>query len=281
MTLTSLFASTGTAGISWLAIADAVGKASILLGAAGLTSLALRRGSASARHLVWTLALVGALIVPVLSLALPRWTVPVVAIPAAAMPRSLTEPATLEPAAAAPAPPRRAGRSSSSLPTPTTGVAAVTPSTAAPAGFPLGGVRWQTVALTLWIVGFAAILARLVAGLIGVQWLSRRTEIVTDAPWLPLARALAADLGVTPRVVFLRSPRATMPMAWGIVKPAVLMPADADEWPVERLRIVLLHELAHVSRRDCLTHLLAQAACAVYWFHPLAWMAARRAAQRA
>ena len=65
-------------------------------------------------------------------------------------------------------------------------------------------------------------------------------RVVIDASWLPLARRLAADLGVSPRVTFLRSPRATMPMAWGILRPAVLMPADADGWPIERLRIVLL-----------------------------------------
>src|SRR6476659_9482227 len=83
MTLTSLLAPASAAGLPWLAVADAVGKVSILLGAAGLTSLALRRGSASARHLVWTLALAGALLVPALSLALPKWRVPVVSIPAA------------------------------------------------------------------------------------------------------------------------------------------------------------------------------------------------------
>src|SRR5204863_8842 len=106
-------------------------------------------------------------------------------------------------------------------------------------------------------------------------WLSRRTPVVSDAPWSAQAQQLAAGLGLS-RVRFLRTGASTMPMAWGIFRSSVLMPAEADTWPAHRLRVVLLHELAHVKRRDCVTHLVAQIACAAYWFNPLVWMAARR-----
>ena len=67
---------------SWIPVADAIAKASLLFGAAGLVSFVLRRRSAAARHMIWTLALVGVLVLPVLSIALPRWQLPILTLKA-------------------------------------------------------------------------------------------------------------------------------------------------------------------------------------------------------
>ena len=45
-------------------------------------------------------------------------------------------------------------------------------------------------------------------------------------------------------------------------------------------RAVLLHELAHIRRRDCLVHWMTQIARGLYWFHPLVWIASRRIVAR-
>src|SRR6185369_5567381 len=63
---------------------------------------------------------------------------------------------------------------------------------------------------------------------------------------------------------------------WGTLRPKILLPAEARTWTDERRRIVLLHELAHVARRDSLGRAAATIVCALYWFHPASWYAARR-----
>ena len=65
-------------------------------------------------------------------------------------------------------------------------------------------------------------------------------------------------------------------MTCGFTRPAILLPCAALHWGPARMRVVLLHELAHIRRRDCLVHCLAQAALALHWCNPLMWMALAR-----
>src|SRR5690606_23535039 len=85
----------------------------------------------------------------------------------------------------------------------------------------------------------------------------------------------ARRLGIRRRVrLRLLGPDA-VPMTWGVFRPVIMLPAGSMTWPGGRLRAVLLHELAHVARLDVLAHAAARLACAVFWFHPGIWYAAR------
>ncbi len=64
----------------WLPAVDALIKVTLVLGVASVAALVLGRASAAMRHLVWTLALTSALVLPVLSVALPRWQLPIVTL---------------------------------------------------------------------------------------------------------------------------------------------------------------------------------------------------------
>src|SRR4051794_9631640 len=82
-------------------VADAVAKASVILALAALAAASLRRASASARHFVWTLGLLSALAAPILTVALPRWELPIVRV---TVPADAPAPAITHPDATAKAP---------------------------------------------------------------------------------------------------------------------------------------------------------------------------------
>ena len=65
-----------------------------------------------------------------------------------------------------------------------------------------------------------------------------------------------------------------VPMTFGLLSPVILLPSDASPGPTTGR--VLVHEMSHIRRLDGLMLLIARAACAVYWFHPLVWLGARR-----
>jgi membrane carboxypeptidase/penicillin-binding protein len=66
------------------------------------------------------------------------------------------------------------------------------------------------------------------------------------------------------------------PAVTGLFRATIVVPHRALDWPLERCRLVLVHELAHVRRRDVLVQAIADFACALHWCNPLVWICARR-----
>src|SRR5213596_943661 len=257
-------------------LADAFLKATVILILAGVVTLLLRRSAASLRHLVWTLACGAVVVLPLASALLPNWRV-------AGWPR-LDVPVAFDLNEM----PQHRGRDVTPAPTATSSAApstavARTPSPTPPATTTdVGSMRWRitpnwtTLIFPVWLSGVAAVLILLAVGLARIAWLDRITAPVRDERWLLLVEELSLELGLARHVRLRQASGPAMPMTWGIRRPTILIPADADEWSAERRRDVLLHELAHVKRHDFLTQLVARVGCAAYWFHPLVWLAATR-----
>jgi len=259
--------------MSWLAFGLTVFvKGSLILCLAAVVNLALRGASASIRHLVWTVAFVAVVVLPVASLSLPGWQVPVVA--------RIVQPAaeTLVPVLDE-APQRRVTQAlreeRAAFPAPRAGAV---PSSLSPVSVD-ASMSWPDVAVIVWLGGLFLVALRLVVGLAAVRLEVRRAKEVTDEGWIGLLRDLVRRIGLGKDVRLLQTHRSMVPAASGFVYPKVLLPAGADEWSVDCRRGVLLHELGHVKRGDCWTQILIQLACAAYWWNPLAWYAARKLRQ--
>ena len=268
---------------------DTALKGSFLIAAAAIAAYVLRNRAASARHAAWSAAVIGHIALPVLTLLAPQWRLPV-----------LPAPPWLDVAAVAPAAPAAISLPSSSRsnspefsqsPAVTSPIPAAVGSTQksadakAEAGGPTtppsandSAQHWPIISLLgfFWILGATFVLVRLAFGTWRVGRLAKNGDRVDDGEWLSLTQRLANRLNITRPLTLLRGESLAVPVTWGVVYPAVLLPPDADQWPEARRRFVLVHEMAHVKRFDALTQLLAQFAIAILWFDPLIWLAAHR-----
>ncbi|HEV2818743.1 MAG TPA: M56 family metallopeptidase, partial [Allosphingosinicella sp.] len=226
---------------------DLLVRSSLLLAMIWLAAEAVRQagGSAAMRHLVWLLGFAALPLLPLLAIVMPPLLLPI-------LPEAAPAPAMTAPAFAAAAAAGSGGTAPASGP----GLGAV--------------VRWLYFAVAAGLAG------RLALGHFLLARLWRRARPAGDAHWAALTAGLAGALGISRPVALRIAADPAMPMTWGTLRPKILLPAEARTWSDERRRIVLLHELAHVSRRDSLSRSAATIVCALYWFHPAAWYAARR-----
>ncbi len=281
------------------ALVDTCAKASLLFVVTALAAFLLRSRSAAVRHRLWCLGFCGALALPVLSLILPQWRLPLLPAPrvVAASPQAeqrAERPSAQQPVSGRESPPlaeREPPRITPDEPSaqaladgthraggPVVSVEGSLSETAAlPGSVPdsrlspaLAVPVWL---LGMWLAGMLITMLPLSLGLMANWWTLKCSRHVRASHWIRLAGELATKLGLARRVTLLETRKGVMPMTWGVLRPVVLLPSESNGWNDARRRVVLLHELAHVKRLDVLFQLIARLACALYWFHPLAWYA--------
>jgi beta-lactamase regulating signal transducer with metallopeptidase domain len=150
------------------------------------------------------------------------------------------------------------------------------------AGAAMQVVRSEIVLPGIWAVGIFAVwisiaalaTVRIVVGL----WKLRRLRNGA----VPLAVSsvpseVVAQFQSPRRVMVCSSPAVTVPTAIGFFKPVILIPdwvlRDLSE---EELKVILLHEFAHLQRFDDWTNLTQKLVRTVFFFHPAVWWIEKR-----
>lgn len=284
-------------------------RVSVLIALAWGAARLLRGRSAALRHLIWSSAAIGALVLAaaapfaptVETTLLPVWQnctlqispvhieLPMCGADDRARGPAWTPPADRDRAeSSAPAGSRTDGaRSSGSEPAAGAGASG---RTARDAGGQAEGVMpaavsgifggaspspW-TLVVGIWAAGALAVLLMVLLERLSVRRLTRSSREARGHGLLAEARELARELDLRDEIDLRLSPTADSPLSWGLWRPRIVLPANAEEWPEDDRKAALLHELGHARRRDVFTQTLAAVSCALLWFHPLVWLAATR-----
>jgi len=138
-------------------------------------------------------------------------------------------------------------------------------------------------AVGCWLAGALFTFGRFAFGYIILLVRARRINDIPEAEWCIAAQEAARKLQISDEIKLLQSSENYAPAVWGFRVPLVLLPTLTG-WSRERRLVILLHEFAHIKRKDSRTLLIQQIVAAIYWFHPivrLSLTAARRTCEHA
>lgn len=258
-------------------------KLTLILALGVLAAAIFRSASPSLRHLILFASIASCVVLPLVIWMSPQWNV-------AVLPRSLST-------ALSPANGQSSGLNSEhGQSNPLADSRALNRTTNTPPGTPgfastgrvidagntqsLSGARRALATLPVfplvWLVGFIAVIGWLVIGRLRLRRIGSTSWPLNDSDWTTILDDERRNAGVEKHILLGSSSVVSTPLTWGWRTPVILLPEDALDWPDVHRRIVLRHELAHVARGDSFSQTAAGFVCALYWFHPLVWIAERR-----
>jgi beta-lactamase regulating signal transducer with metallopeptidase domain len=238
-----------------LTLATLALRITLILGVVGIINSGRRRSSAGSRHWLWMLALAGVSILPLTARVTPPLRVvpwnratEIAAPSVTARQSTLTAPELVSDERNVPA--------VTSPVIPDVTIAAIQPVSSS--------IDVSIAIAAIWILGTLLLIGRLIHAHVIARRVLRNSYLTKERPVesVPIRFSTEVD----------------MPFTYGLVKPVIILPADADLWSASQMKATLTHEVAHAKRGDGLALLVTQCVVALYWWHPVVWIAARAAA---
>lgn len=214
---------------------DWTSRASVLIALAGVIAVLARRRSAATKNLIWRVALVAVVLLP-LGRIEPKISAPSPLPSASATVMSVFDKGLANPVA-------QKSRTSNAQDPPVS-------SDAEP------NVDWSAIFGGIYAAGALLLLLRWSAGHLRIRRMAHHALTLPQYDGT-VRRSSTSELAV--------------PVTFGLLSPVILLPAESEDWPCERVEAALLHERAHIARRDWAWQCLVFAFNTIHWFNPLFW----------
>jgi beta-lactamase regulating signal transducer with metallopeptidase domain len=138
-------------------------------------------------------------------------------------------------------------------------------------------IQWRVWIFAAWVAGIIVLASRVAQVCWGLSRTIRMLSVVSDQAMMRAVQSCAASLRLRRIPVVLAGENVTTPAVVGLFRPKLLLPSHVLELCDPReIRLIILHELAHLKRHDIAGNWLIAVASIVHWFNPIVWLAAAR-----
>lgn len=138
---------------------------------------------------------------------------------------------------------------------------------------PASGYNWPLFMVLIWVAGVFVASFRVIIGRFRLSFLQRDVDMPMIEKYRTQVFQLLGEMGMKKDVCLVTSSRCHIPFTYRFFKPVVVLPGESVAWSADRVRSVLLHELAHIHRHDYLTQSVARIICSLFWYIPFVWIA--------
>ncbi|KOF04123.1 hypothetical protein OB69_03840 [Roseivirga seohaensis subsp. aquiponti] len=128
------------------------------------------------------------------------------------------------------------------------------------------------LALVVWLMGAFLFTVRMLGGFYFLNRLKSGANLITDSVWLEKMNELCNSLKIKGKVLLKQSERVSSPLVMGVIKPVIIFPMGLIQaLPTDEIEAILVHELAHIKRKDFLINIVINLLQVIYFFHPAFW----------